>query len=269
MADIPGNIDKLNDIEIASNAPITETLMNKIGANINQLIDLAGIASNSQEFTANGVFNVPEGVTSILVEAIGGGGGGAEGDAGIPGGGGASASREFQLFTVTPLAALSVGIGAGGTGGAAAGSQQPSGTAGGNTAIDGFVVSRGAPGGQGNRVNDPNLDPLNTAPGVGGRGLIGGGNGGSGSGSANANGYISRIGQASAKFDGGTSPNSGDGGGGAASYYGAGGNGATGGGAAGSPAATAYGAGGGGGGGNGGVDVFGAAGASGYMKIYW
>lgn len=39
MADIPGALLKLNDIEVAQDAPDTESLWNKTGANINQLID--------------------------------------------------------------------------------------------------------------------------------------------------------------------------------------------------------------------------------------
>lgn len=40
MADIASNIDKLNDLEVSANAPLTEALNNKFGANINGLIDL-------------------------------------------------------------------------------------------------------------------------------------------------------------------------------------------------------------------------------------
>lgn len=39
MADIPGALSKLNDIEVASNAPLTESLHAKLGANINSLVD--------------------------------------------------------------------------------------------------------------------------------------------------------------------------------------------------------------------------------------
>jgi hypothetical protein len=39
MADIPGALVKLNDVEVAQDAPITEALFSKIGANINALID--------------------------------------------------------------------------------------------------------------------------------------------------------------------------------------------------------------------------------------
>lgn len=39
MANIESNIQKLNDIEISADAPHSEALMNKFGANINGLID--------------------------------------------------------------------------------------------------------------------------------------------------------------------------------------------------------------------------------------
>lgn len=38
MADIPGSIASMNDVEIASDAPVTEALFSKIGANINEII---------------------------------------------------------------------------------------------------------------------------------------------------------------------------------------------------------------------------------------
>lgn len=39
MADLPSFKDKLNDLEVAQNKPVTEALMTKIGSNINALID--------------------------------------------------------------------------------------------------------------------------------------------------------------------------------------------------------------------------------------
>ena len=38
MADIVGALDAMNDIEIASDAPLTEALHTKYGANVNELI---------------------------------------------------------------------------------------------------------------------------------------------------------------------------------------------------------------------------------------
>lgn len=39
MADLPSSIVKINDIEVAANAPVTEALHSKIGSSINGLID--------------------------------------------------------------------------------------------------------------------------------------------------------------------------------------------------------------------------------------
>ena len=72
MALIPGNIQKLNDIEIAALKIHSEALMTKFGANINALID----AKDVQTFTANGSYTVPENITLILIQIVGGGGGG-------------------------------------------------------------------------------------------------------------------------------------------------------------------------------------------------
>ncbi len=120
MADIPGSINKLTDVEIAADAPLTEALLTKIGANINALIDLGG---NSQVFTANGSFTVPENVNRVLVYAAGGGGGGGggrvTGGSQTSGGGGGSGAALVPIFIpTTPLNVISVTIGAGGGGGA-------------------------------------------------------------------------------------------------------------------------------------------------------
>ncbi len=75
MADIVSDLSKMNDIEIAANAPLTEALHNKIGANINALID-GRLFTNSTTFTVTGTFNVPEGATIGMLFSCGGGGGG-------------------------------------------------------------------------------------------------------------------------------------------------------------------------------------------------
>lgn len=114
--DIPSNLNKMNDIEISSDAPITESLMNKIGANLNGLIDLAGL--NFQEFLSNGTFLVPENVFTVFVFGYGGGSSGFKATSGsgvVPDyyqGGSAPAS--LVAVPVTPGASISVVIGAGG-----------------------------------------------------------------------------------------------------------------------------------------------------------
>ncbi len=74
----------------------------------------AGIPSNLQEFTASGTFTVPTGVTSVQMEAVGGGGSGhatnASGD--LDGGGGGAYTR--VLLSVTPGSTYTITIGTGG-----------------------------------------------------------------------------------------------------------------------------------------------------------
>jgi len=78
---------------------------------------------NSQVFDESGTFNVPAGVTRVKLSGrggAGGGGGGADfiaGAAAAGGGGGQGVTSEDVWIDVTPLAAISVIIGAGGTGG--------------------------------------------------------------------------------------------------------------------------------------------------------
>lgn len=78
MADIPANIDKINDIEVALDAPITEQLFNKIGANINALIDLTG-GINFRFYEANDTWTKPSSLSKILVFLTGPGGNGGSG----------------------------------------------------------------------------------------------------------------------------------------------------------------------------------------------
>ena len=111
MADIPGSINKLTDVEIAADAPLTEALLTKIGADINALIDLAG---QSEVFTSNGTFNVPENVTRGFLTGIGGGGGGGISNTTRGGTGGGSGVNKCVAVAVTPLDSISVTIGSGG-----------------------------------------------------------------------------------------------------------------------------------------------------------
>lgn len=116
MANIPRNRDYINDIEVSNDAPVTESLLNKIGANINDYLDHAW---QSQTFTSNGTFNVPEGVTAVVVVGAGGGGGGGGGSLTHGGCGGAGAPVGVVMVPVTPLGSVSVTIGSAGAGGAA------------------------------------------------------------------------------------------------------------------------------------------------------
>lgn len=116
---------------------------------------------NSQEFTSNGTFTVPDGVYSLYVTATGGGGGGAGGN-GVFGGGGGGGGGRFILrerMEVTPGTNVSVVIGPGGLGG----SPGNDGTTGQTT----IVGSYAAGGGRGGSTFGP-----------GGRGASNGGEGG-------------------------------------------------------------------------------------------
>lgn len=116
MADIVSAIDKMNDVEIAADAPLSEALLEKIGANINGLID-RGLRFD--QFLSNGSWVAPDGVTEVLIIGCGGGGGGAAcAGSSRPGGqGGAGAPLAVSRFTVIPGNSYAVVIGAGGGGG--------------------------------------------------------------------------------------------------------------------------------------------------------
>jgi len=80
----------------------------------------------SQTFTANGTFNVPAGVYTIVVECWGGGGagGGTTTNSASRGGGGAGGQYARKQFSVVPYQAITVTVGgtkAGGTGDGGAG----------------------------------------------------------------------------------------------------------------------------------------------------
>lgn len=81
--------------------------------------------SHYQFFTANGTFTVPDGVTQVFVEILGGGGGGG-GGAGIPhapndyyefGGAGHNGELKLDIITVSSGGKYAVTVGAGGVGG--------------------------------------------------------------------------------------------------------------------------------------------------------
>ena len=69
------------------------------------------------QYTANGTFTVPTGVTAVEVVAVGGGGGGGGGNRTAAGGGGGGGQVVRRNVNVTPGVSYSVQIGAGGHGG--------------------------------------------------------------------------------------------------------------------------------------------------------
>ncbi len=111
------------------------------------MISRMNAQSGIADFTSSGIFTVPAGVTSVVIEVVGAGGsGGGNGTGG--GGGGAYSSGEY---VVTPLQVLDITVGIGGI-------NEETGT----TSVDGYLK---ATGGQ-NGVSVPN-------PEIGGGGLGG------------------------------------------------------------------------------------------------
>ncbi|EJP3066239.1 tail fiber protein [Salmonella enterica] len=169
--------------------------------------------SHYQFFTANGTFTVPDGVTQVFVEMLGGGGGGGGGVvtdggfAGASGGsGGTCGSTNISIVPVTPGGKYAVIVGAGGVGGVAASqsSTAPSGihtlvtSTPGSPGIDGGdsifvnVTAKGGSGGAGGVISTVSV--INPAPS--GNGAAGenssygtGGSGGSNTDGGNAGGY--------------------------------------------------------------------------------
>ncbi|EBU7102253.1 tail fiber protein [Salmonella enterica subsp. enterica serovar Agona] len=169
--------------------------------------------SHYQFFTANGTFTVPDGVTQVFVEMLGGGGGGGGGAvtdggfAGASGGsGGTCGSTNISIVPVTPGGKYAVIVGAGGVGGVAASqsSTAPSGihtlvtSTPGSPGIDGGdsifvnVTAKGGSGGADGVISTVSV--INPAPS--GNGAAGenssygtGGSGGSNTDGGNAGGY--------------------------------------------------------------------------------
>ncbi len=167
-----------------------------------------GFSQTTTSFTTAGAgtFNVPASVTKVTVEAWGGGGAGggvdnSGGNATRAGGGGAGgAYQKATAVTVTPLAAIPVNVGAGGTGVSAA-NGNPGSSSTFNTAV---VVALGGPGG--NRAAGPDTAPTNGAVVTGPAGTQNGGSGGSGgtSGTGTSGGGGGGAGDNGAGGNGGT-----------------------------------------------------------------
>jgi hypothetical protein len=118
MADLPNTSVKINDIQVSSDSPVTESLLKQIGGDINYLLDGYTRTITSTAFTASGSFTVPTGVTRVILFGCGGGGGGGYGDSGfVDGGGGSGAPLSSLILTVVPAAVITVTIGSGGAAG--------------------------------------------------------------------------------------------------------------------------------------------------------
>lgn len=155
MADIPGNLSKIQVEATDFNSPVSEALAVQIGENINGLIDL--FSNNKFVYNTPGSYNwtCPDGVFRVLLFGCGGGGGGGSGrgtsaETGAGGGGGAGCSPFVWMAQTTPGQVYALTVGAGGAGGVRTGSAGVNGAGGGNTVItiDGIVITfpGGAPG---------------------------------------------------------------------------------------------------------------------------
>lgn len=153
MADLPDSTIKINDIEVAQDAPITEQLWRKVGGAINYLLDFG---FQFEEYTTVGShsFVVPATVRFVFVSGCGGGGGGSAGypssSDGSGGSGGSAASGSVGLYLpVTPGDTIGITIADGGNGSSAVistpfGSSLWAGQDGGDTIVllNGSVVYR-------------------------------------------------------------------------------------------------------------------------------
>lgn len=107
------------------------------------LLSVFSVQAATDVYNASGTWTAPAGVTSVTVEAWGGGGagGGATGTQ-AKGGGGAGGQYASKVITVTPGNSYAVAVGTGGTG------STGNGTAGGDSTFNGTsVVAKGGAGG--------------------------------------------------------------------------------------------------------------------------
>lgn len=152
MSDIPESNQPIQIEGARFRAPVSEALIQQLGAGINYLL---ARQFKVREFTTPGAssFIVPKGVNYVFLFGCGGGGGGSgSGSANISGSnfyysggaGGPAVLPELILCPVTPLSTVVINIGSGGLGGAA----NAAGGAGGNTTF-GSKIFYGAPGATG------------------------------------------------------------------------------------------------------------------------
>lgn len=295
MANLPdGPPVKVNDVEVTGDGPITESLLNKIGVDLNYLIQNApnyqSVKLQRQIFTANGTFPVPSNTSLVLLIGCGGGGGGGGGpgiNSSNGANGGDGAPMIHTSFNVTPSASVSVTIGVGGPGGSAGSSGIGTNGSDGSTTLFGsraFIGGRGGGAGQtppfGGYGAIGNLSAAQIAElirfnflatrTINNQGYTGGALGGSGGITVNAavsDGYKGQSTGEAIGGNGGTKAVGKSAGGGGGASFGSGGVGGDGG----VNNATAGSTGGGGGGGcasspNGGT---GANGGNGYLIVIW
>ena len=276
MADLSGSFVKVNDVEVAQDAPVTEALLNKIGVDLNYLKDhittvegyAGSIKLNYQTYTSGtGTWTAPANLKGgvCFIMGVGGGGGGGGGQGGSPytgGDGGRGAAFAIDLVAVSPSTGYSYTVGNGGSGGSAGtGAAGNIGGTGGATIFNGSILSYGARGGVGGagtytattRTTYYGLNAGQTEGGLGKAGV--------------ADGLKGQPSTYRLGGDGGPTASAKGGGGGGGGSYGTGGTGGTGG--VNNATAGGYGAGGGGGCGSSPTGGDGAAGGNGILMIVW
>lgn len=168
-----------------------------------------GKIAYTQEFTSNGSFITPAGVTFAKVLLIGGGGGGGGGatSATPPGGGGGGGSGFVVEAEVPVTGTITVTLGAGGNGGAAGGNGLPGndGTDGGSSTFGALLTAAGGTHGSAGLI-------AANAGGAGGNGFSGGGGGNGGGSSGGPSGTSGGVANNGVAGQNGTSGNGGIGG---------------------------------------------------------
>lgn len=181
---------------------------------------ISGSTLQSVAFTTSNTWNVPSGVTEVIILGFGAGGGGGGGadPAATPGGGGGGGGGGAGIMvrtvqTVTPSDTLTITIGAGGSGGAS----EADGSTGGNSSISGTgwlqTFYGGGGGGRGATSNAVTFNGLASAFARAGAGgafngvgnyYAGGGGGGSNSeGGVGGDGQTAQAGEAGYNGGGG------------------------------------------------------------------
>lgn len=162
MADIVSNGQKIQAEETDFQSPQSESLFQRIGGSINELLDRTN-ASKIERFVASGTttskgqtgftFVVPDDATILYFWLIGGGGGGGGTDNNLVSGnylGGAGGCGAYPSFGFVPViggSTLTVNVGQGGAGG----NGNENGSDGGDTQVTGGsvnVIARGNGGGE-------------------------------------------------------------------------------------------------------------------------
>lgn len=128
----------------------TLTASNSCGTVVAVTSPVSVVTRSNQSTTYNGVglftWQAPPGVTSLTVEAWGGGGSGSHGGKGTDGGGGGGGAYASSILTVIPGTTYNINVGAGGVTNCA-GNTRVTGKDGGSSSFESEVIAAGGGGG--------------------------------------------------------------------------------------------------------------------------